>query len=246
MQLCAADGCNRGPKRIRTPRTNAGWIKAKRRLIVAMLDDKVKQQLGNLLKNMKDSVNIAFFTQEFECQSCRDVRTFIEEFSSLSDKIKLSIHDFVKDKSIADRFAVDKIPAIVINDKDNNDRGIKFYGLPGGYEINSFIISLLEVSGNIEPLKDDIASRIKAIDKDVHIQVYVTLTCPYCPTAVSTAHRLAIENKKIKADMIDAGIFAHLTQKYQVSGVPRIIINESHNLVGAQPIEKFLDVIEKL
>jgi glutaredoxin-like protein len=213
---------------------------------MAMLDDKVRQQLQNILKNMKDSVSIAFFTQEFECQACRDTLTFVEEFSSLSDKIKLSIYDFVKDKSVADRFGVDKIPAIVINDKDNNDQGIKFYGLPGGYEINSFIISLLEVSGNMEPLKDDIASRIRAINKDVHIQVYVTLTCPYCPAAVSTAHRLAVENKKIRADMVDAGIFPHLTQKYDVSGVPRIIINERHDLVGAQPIEKLLDVIEKL
>ena len=195
---------------------------------------------------MKDSVNISFFTQEFECQACGDTRTFLEEFSTLSDKIKLSVYDFVKDKAVADRFGVDKVPAIVINDKDDNDRGIKFYGLPGGYEINSFVISLLEVSGNIEPLKDDIASRIRAITKDVHIQVYVTLTCPYCPAAVATAHRLAVENKKIKADMVDAGIFPHLTQKYQVSGVPRIIINENHSMVGAQPIEKFLDVIEKL
>jgi glutaredoxin-like protein len=213
---------------------------------MAMLDDKVRQQLENILKNMKDSVNISFFTQELECRACGDTRTFLEEFSSLSDKIKLSIYDFVKDKSVADRFGVDKIPAIVINDKDNSDRGIKFYGLPGGYEINSFVISLLEVSGIIEPLTDEIASRVRAITKDVHIQVFVTLTCPYCPAAVGTAHRLAVENKKIKADMVDAGIFPNLTQKYQVSGVPRIIINESNSMVGAQPIEKFLDVIEKL
>lgn len=213
---------------------------------MALLDDKVRQQLANILKNMKDTVNIALFTQEFECPSCSDAHTFVEEFSSLSDKIKISIYDFQKDKSVADSFSVDKIPAIVVNDKNNNDRGIKFYGLPGGYEINSFIISLLEVSGNIEPLKGDIASRIAAINKDVHIQVYVTLTCPYCPGAVSTAHRLAIENKKIKADMVDAGLFPHLAQKYQVSGVPRIIINESHSVVGAQPIEKILDEIEKL
>jgi glutaredoxin-like protein len=213
---------------------------------MALLDDKVRQQLTNILKNMKETVNIDFFTQEFECLACSDTRTFVEEFSSLSDKIKISIYDFQKDKSVADSFGVDKIPAIVINDKDNNDQRIKFYGLPGGYEINSFIISLLEVSGYIEPLTSDVASRITAIYKDVHIQVFVTLTCPYCPGAVSTAHRLALENKKIKADMIDAGLFPHLAQEYQVSGVPRIIINESRSMVGAQPIEKILEEIEKL
>lgn len=63
---------------------------------------------------------------------------------------------------------------------------------------------------------------------------------------MSTAHRLALENKKIRADMVDAALFPHLVQKYQVTGVPRIIINESISMVGAQPIEKFLDAIEKI
>ncbi|MBN1496572.1 MAG: thioredoxin family protein [Spirochaetes bacterium] len=63
---------------------------------------------------------------------------------------------------------------------------------------------------------------------------------------MSTAHRLALENRRIRADMVDSAIFPHLVQKYQVSGVPRIIINETTSLVGAQPIEKFLDEMEKL
>ncbi|MBN2159848.1 MAG: thioredoxin family protein [Spirochaetes bacterium] len=63
---------------------------------------------------------------------------------------------------------------------------------------------------------------------------------------MSTAHRLALENKNIRADMVDSAIFPHLVQKYQVNGVPKIIINESISMVGAQPIEKFLDEIEKI
>ncbi|OHD65727.1 MAG: hypothetical protein A2176_13920 [Spirochaetes bacterium RBG_13_51_14] len=213
---------------------------------MALFDEKVKKQIKDILTAMKDDVSLAFFTQEFECFACGDTRSFVEEIASLSEKIKLAIYDFQKDKDAADRYGVDKIPAIVINDKDNNHLGVTFYGLPGGYEINSFLGSLMEASGLREPLKDDIASRITAVDKDVHIQVFVTLTCPYCPGAVSTAHRLAMENKRIKADMIDAGLFPHLVQKHQVSGVPRIIINESHSMVGVQPIEKLLDVIEKM
>lgn len=63
---------------------------------------------------------------------------------------------------------------------------------------------------------------------------------------MSTAHRLALENSHIRADMIDTGMFPPLAVKYNVSSVPKIVINEKHELLGAQPIEKFIEVMEKL
>jgi glutaredoxin-like protein len=213
---------------------------------MSLFDEKIRQQLKDIFKNLKDPVTIAFFTQEFECRACMDAHAFVEEISTLTDKIKLKVYDFQKDKKTADSFGVDKIPALVINDKDNTYRGIKFYGLPGGYEINSFIQSLIEVSGAGQPLPEAISSSIKAVNKDVHIQVYVTLSCPYCPTAVSIAHRLALENVRIRSDMIDSALFPHLVQRYKVSSVPMIIFNETHAIVGAQPVESFLDTIKNI
>jgi glutaredoxin-like protein len=143
---------------------------------MSIFDDKVKEQLKNLLSALKDNVNIVFFTQEFECQACNDCRTFLEEMSELSDKLILTIFDFQKDKAEADKYHIEKIPAIVISDSKNTDTGIRFFGIPAGYEINSFISSLVEVSGVREALPKEIASRISKITKDIHIQVFVTLT----------------------------------------------------------------------
>jgi alkyl hydroperoxide reductase subunit AhpF len=143
---------------------------------MSLFDDKVKEQLKNLLGALKDNVNIVYFTQEFECHACNDCRTFLEEISELSDKIILTIFDFQKDKAEADRHQIDKIPAIVIADNNNNDTGIRFFGVPAGYEINSFISSLVEVSGVKKDLPPEIASRISKITRDIHIQVFVTLT----------------------------------------------------------------------
>ncbi len=177
---------------------------------------------------------------------CKETHMFLDEFCALSDKLTLSVYDFVKDKEKADTYRVDKIPAIVVLDSANNDTGIKFYGLPGGYEINSFIKSLLESSGQKEELPEAVRSRISAIKKDVHVQVFVTLSCPYCPAAVGTAHRLALENPHIRADMVESSTFVPLAVKYGVQSVPMTVINDAQKLVGAQPIEKLLDVIEKL
>jgi glutaredoxin-like protein len=211
-----------------------------------LFDEKVGKQIAGILAGMRDPVNLAFFTQETECRSCADAHDFAAGISSLSEKIRLSVYDFEKDRATADAIGVDKIPAFALSDGAGRDLRVKFYGVPGGYEINSFLTSLLEASGNREQLPLPVASRVAAVVRDVHIQVFVSLTCPYCPGAVSTAHRLAMENRKIRADMIDGGLFPHLVQKYRVSGVPRTVINESHDLAGAQPIEMLLDVIEKL
>jgi len=212
---------------------------------MSLFDIKVQNQLKEILKNMKDEVQIVNFTQEIECPMCRETRSFAEEIASLSDKLSIKVYNFVTDKEIALKYGIERIPAIVLLDKDGADYGVKFYGLPGGYEINSFLGSIIEMSGRREELPADIASRIKKIDKDVHIQVFVGLSCPHCPAAVSIAHRLAMENSRIKGDMIDSNNFVHLSQKYNVTGVPKIIINDKYELMGAHPINTFLDVIEK-
>lgn len=213
---------------------------------MALFEAKIQEQLKNILGNMKNEVKIVYFTQEIECTLCHDTRSFVQEIASLNDKLSVKVYDLVLDKEKAQLYGVDKIPAIVLLDKDGKDYGIKFYGLPGGYEINSFLGTLLEVSGHKEALPDDVLKRIKAVDKDVHIQVFVSLGCPHCPDAVSVAHRLALENPRIKADMVDSNNFVPMAQKYNVTGVPKIIFNDRYELVGAHPLNTFLDVIEKL
>ena len=145
---------------------------------MAMFDPKVQEQLKNILKNMGNEVKVVFFTQEIECPMCRDTRSFVEEIASLNDKLSVEVLNLVLDKEKAQLYGVDKIPAIVLLDKDGKDKGIKFYGLPGGYEINSFLGTLLEVSGHMESIPSDVLKRIKAVDRDVHIQVFVSLGCP--------------------------------------------------------------------
>ena len=213
---------------------------------MALFDVKVQNQLKEILKNMKDNVKILNFTQSIECPMCKETRAFAEEIATLSEKLSVIVYDQIADKDMIQKYGVERIPAIVLLDSEGKDRGVKFYGLPGGYEINSFLGSIIELSGRREELPADILARIKKIDKDVHIQVFVGLGCPHCPAAVSVAHRLAMENSRIKGDMLDSANFVHLSQKYNVTGVPKIIINEKYELMGAHPINSFLDVIEKL
>jgi hypothetical protein len=58
--------------------------------------------------------------------------------------------------------------------------------------------------------------------------------------AVSLAHQFAIENRHVKADMIDVTEFPHLGQKYAVMGVPKVVINERVEFTGLLPEDQFL------
>ncbi|MCR4421925.1 MAG: thioredoxin family protein [Exilispira sp.] len=213
---------------------------------MALFDQKTKDQLKQLFSKMVKPIKIHFWTQDIECPSCLMNHQFLEEISSLSDKIKLFEHDFVKEKDLAHKYNIDKIPSILITDENESILGVRFFGIPAGYEINSFIAACLELAGAGEPIDSDVEKRIKNIEKKVHIQVFVTLTCPYCPSAVMVAHKLAIINPNIIADMIESSTFTPLAIKYNVSSVPKTVINESMEFVGAQPLNTILESIEKL
>ncbi len=212
---------------------------------MALFDEKVTEQLKQLLEGLKNPVELIYFTQEIECGACKDGHDFVKEFSKLSDKINLTSYDFKNDEDEVSQYGIQQIPAIVVTGP-GEDSGIRFYGIPGGYEINSFISAIMDVSGAGQELPREITDRIRNIDKDIHLQVLVSLSCPHCPAAVSAAHKMAAENPKIRADMIDTALFPHLAVKYEVQGVPKTVINEKAEVMGAQPIQAFLDAAEKV
>jgi glutaredoxin-like protein len=118
---------------------------------------------------------------------------------------------------------------------DVKDYGIRFYGIPSGYEFSSIIEDIMMVAEGESGLSAETKAWAAALESPVHLQVFVTPTCPYCPRAVLLGHQLAMESDMITADMVEAIEFPHLSNKYSVQGVPRTVINETVHLEGAAP-----------
>jgi len=188
--------------------------------------------------HLVDPVKLVMFTQTIECQFCAETRQIVEEVAALSDRITAEIYNLVTDKAVADRYGVDKIPAIAIlrvEGGQDRDYGIRFYGIPSGYEFTSLIEDILDVSRGESGLQARTRQAVAGISSPVHLQVFVTPTCPYCPQAVRLAHKLAIESDQIRADMVEAIEFPHLANRYNVYGVPRTVINDKVHIEGAVP-----------
>lgn len=199
---------------------------------MSLIPDDRKEGLRNDLKErMIDPIKIVMFTQEVECRFCSDTRQLIQELASLNDKIMVEIYDFVANADKAKEYKIEKIPAIAIIGK--KDYGVRMYGIPYGYELQTLISAIVNVSRGTTDLSDKTKAILADVKSPVHIQVFVTLTCPHCPTAAAIAHKLAIESDMISADVIDSSEFPTLAQKYSVIGVPKVVINEKIEFVGA-------------
>lgn len=197
---------------------------------------------STLFQNLINPVTLTVFTQEFECDYCRENRELAQELASLSDKINVRTFDFLKDKERTTEYGVDKVPATVV--EGAKKARIKFYGVPAGYEFGSLLKDIMLASRGETDLTPATKKALGAVTMPVHIQVFVTPTCPYCPGMVSLAHQFAMENDRISADMIEINEYPHLGIKYNVMGVPKTVINESVEILGMQPEEEFVRQIQ--
>ncbi len=209
-----------------------------------LLNEDVQNQLKQVFEELKNAVTMVLFTSEEDCESCETTLNLLTEVSELSDKLNLRVYDLKSDE--AKKYDIDLAPSFVLLDHNGEYHRVKFNGIPAGHEINSFISALIEMSGAESEVPEELLERIQKIDKPVNIKVFVTLSCPHCPGAVQKAHKLAMLNKNVTGEMIEAQTFYELSEKFNVTGVPKIIINDSLELVGNQPIERFLDQIESL
>ncbi len=199
---------------------------------MSLIPDDKKELLKNEFNlRLEDAVRILMFTQEIECRFCSDTRQLAQELAALNGKLSVEVYDFMADQEKAKEFGIDKIPALAIIGK--KDYGVRIYGIPYGYELQTLISAIINVSRGKTDLSDKTKAILADVKAPVHIQVFVTLTCPHCPTAASIAHQLAIESDWVKADVIDSSEFVTLAQKYSVIGVPKVVINEKVEFVGA-------------
>lgn len=196
-----------------------------------LLNEDTINQLQEFLTELTDPVELVFFSQSPASPSCIAQLELLQLIEPLSDKLTLSHYDPVKNADKAREYAIRRVPATAVVGKQ--DYGIRFYGLTGGYEFNSLIEDILMVSSGEHELDDVVLELLSHIDQPTHLEVMVTLTCPYCPKMVRVIHQMAMANPMIQGDMIEAGEFPQLVQRYHVGGVPRTVINEGVGIEGA-------------
>lgn len=180
------------------------------------------------------------------CATCRVTRELLEDIQKTApDRIALEVVDVVADPDRARAAGVDAVPSLLIGRPDEDAR-IRFQGLPDGYEFSTIIDAIERVSRREHGLNDANLGRLSELMSPVEIMVFVTPTCPYCPAAASLAYRLALASPQIRAIVVEANEFPDLSERFEVRGVPRTVVNQSGGFVGALPEDDFVDAVIQL
>ena len=149
---------------------------------MAQLDAKTQSRLRTLFAEIRHPVRLLRFTRveggALECSMCSETRTLVEELGSLSENIEIEIRDLVADADLARSYGIDKLPAIAILGAGSpaKDAGIRFYGIPSGYEFGSLIETILMVGREDHGLGAAALEALRRLKTPAHIQVYVTPT----------------------------------------------------------------------
>ncbi|MBN2378196.1 thioredoxin family protein [candidate division WOR-3 bacterium] len=212
---------------------------------MGMLKEEDKQYIREQFEGkLVGQVKILLFTQKLECEYCQPTEEILKELSELSELLTLDVHNLQIDSEDAKQYNIDKVPAIILLDEKDKDYGIRFFGIPSGYEFSSLLADIIDVSNGASDLAQELVAKIAGIQEPVDIKVFVTPTCPYCPGAVRAAHKIAIANPgMIKAQMIESTEFPHLANKYAVYGVPKTVINERVQFEGAMPDQAVVEQV---
>jgi glutaredoxin-like protein len=215
-----------------------------------VLNDQIIKQINEVFTDLKEPVQVLYFGSNENCDYCEEARQLFEEVAGTNDKIELSVYDLQEHHDIAQKFNVTNAPGVVIAAKDGaevRDLGIRFSGIPSGHEFGTFINDILLVSQRDSGLNEKTREFLRNLDQPLHLQVFVTPTCPYCPRAVLLAHQMAMENPRmIRAEGVEAMEFPELASRFNVSGVPQTVINSgAGTVVGAAPEQQLLAEIRR-
>jgi len=199
----------------------------------AFLDDATRQALAPVLARFTRPIRLRLYTDD--SQMTEENRRMVTELASLSDKVEV---EFVPSAGEEDNHTIS------ICDAEGNEKGLRFHGVPGGHEFNSFILAMYNAAGPGQDVGEALQKRIKGISKPLHVKIAVSLSCTMCPDLVAAAQRIAADNKNVTADVYDLQYYPSLKEKYNIMSVPCLIINDDEVHFGKKSVSGLLDIFQ--
>ena len=190
-------------------------------------------------------VRLVFVTQTFDCDTCDQTRRILAELTALSAQITVDEVNLVLEADRARQYGIDRAPAIALvttgEAGQDRDSRIRFLGTPSGYEFISLVRAILLVGGGEPALSAGSLARLTAIERPTTVHVFTTPTCPHCPRAVTLAHEIAWASPHVTAYAVEATEYPDLARRYHVTGVPKTVINDRVEILGAVPEDEFVE-----
>ena len=181
---------------------------------VIMLTQDILNALKGYAANMQKTVT--FVLQTGEHSKREELKKFLSDVAGISDKIQLEERD---------TNGVLRSSVSFLLEADGEDTGIRFSGIPGGHEFNSFVLAMLHASGTPLKVDDSVQGIVKGVKEELNFEVFISLSCHNCPDVVQALNQFALLNPNITSEMIDGGLYQSLVSERDIQGVPSVYLN---------------------
>jgi alkyl hydroperoxide reductase subunit AhpF len=141
---------------------------------MALLTDDVTAQLKDEFAKLVNPVRLAVFSQALADPDSEQVRRLVEELGALDGKLSAESYNFVLDTEKVKELGIARIPAVAV--LGEKDYGVRFYGLPSGYEFGTLVDLILDVSSGQSGLSEPTRAALAQLTTPVHLQVFSTPT----------------------------------------------------------------------
>ena len=195
-----------------------------------MLDTQMKAQLQAYLQNLRQPIRLVASLDGSDKSA--EMRELLTDIAELSDKV-----------SFEDNGVDQRVPSFVVV-KENDTRGVRFAAIPMGHEFTSLVLALLWTGGHPPKVDPEVIAQIKALDRDMRLEVYMSLSCHNCPDVVQAATLMAIYNPRIQTTVIDGGLNQAEVEARQVMAVPMVYLNDQVFGSGRMSLEEILGKLD--
>jgi alkyl hydroperoxide reductase subunit F len=196
-----------------------------------MLDTNLKAQLAAYLERMTQPVELVASLDDKPASA--DMRALLKDIADASPRVTV----------IETTGGPHRTPSFAIH-RVGESHGPRFAGLPMGHEFTSLVLALLQVGGYPPKVEQAVLDQIRALEGDFEFEVYVSLTCHNCPDVVQALNLMAIQNPRIKATMIEGGLFQDEIKAREIMGVPTVFLNGTMFGNGRMSLEEILAKID--
>ena len=142
---------------------------------MAFLTARDEQEVRQVFAQLGSPVKLVVFSQSLAAaERCAENEQLVREVAALSDKLSVEVLNLAIDRERAEAYGVDQIPALVV--EGARDYGIRFYGVPSGYEFSNLIDAIVVASSGEPALSDETKASLAALAGDVDIKVFSTPT----------------------------------------------------------------------
>lgn len=208
----------------------------------ALLDEKTKETLCGIFGKLTKKVELKT-VMDPEQEKSLEMASFLKVLADLNPNIHVELYEPSEGRCMEMDTVHLPVTGLYL---DGAYQRVAFHGVPGGKEINSFVIGIYNLAGPGQEIAKGTVKKIEKLKKKAGIQIFVSLSCHHCPGVVIACQRIAMMNPLVSAEIYDGNLYPDLVEQYGITRVPMVVLNEKDSFTGPRSIEDLVQLLKDM